>query len=107
MKKKEFDAIEQKCNLIFKEIEGRDFNTTKKSMNTLINEINLLKSAMVEEVQFIKAQTITTENSKSLMSSAKERLSLLKLKMNSLIPFIKEYEGSLRTLTPNITKINP
>ena len=82
------------------------YNTegTNKSLKKLLKEVNELKLACQEEVRFIKAQTVSKENSEKLMNEAKERLVALSKRLGEIKPYIAKYEGSLSKLNSKLRK---
>lgn len=81
---KKLEKSEKKCTKIFAKMDTYNTESSNKSLKKLLKEVNQLKLACQEEVQFIKAQTVSKENSEKLMNEAKERLMALSNRLGQI-----------------------
>lgn len=92
---KELEKLKKKCKKIFDKMDSYNLNDCQKPLKELLSEVESLKIACKEEVQYIKAQTIRKDNSKQMMEQAKQRLIALSERLKQIKPFISSYENSL------------
>jgi len=95
MKKKLVESQERAEGMI--RISGHlDMHNSKKKLKNLKKVLLKLKKEFLEELGFIKAQTVTKKNGNKVMAEAKKRLLILKEKIEDIVPAIQEYEVELK-----------
>ena len=77
----DLNSAQGHARYIIKKADQLDLFESREALTNLKKELKKLKAAFVEELTYIKAQTVSKKNGNSVMKEAKKRLSKLKESM--------------------------